>query len=508
MYAPPELGDIPHERREVQGFTELQKALCLVYVPRRDRDDLKRILEWATKTGTRVTFRAGGHCFDDQALGYDLDDPSHPHVSVSMTGYSWIDVDERAETMTVGAGTTWGTIFDALEARGFVPYITVTTAHATAGGTLSGDCLSRFSPLYGKEGHHVEHFDVMLVDGTTLRCHRPRHANPPTTLEERLFYGVVGGFGYLGVITQITYKLKRTGATNGKIGVESKVFKFETFKDLTTQLVPLARKLHERRKDATLHPDAPESIFSALYSRGRTQRAMLLHSKYTTSPDRIPMPQHDKVGLARILVEWLLRVRALTSIMWAYFFWLLKENKRYVDDLQGFTFLMDGNVRAKDIAESFGFPMKAMQQTFIIPVHSDKGEFADADVRLLDFLDAGEKLFESKGVEPTLFDVLYIPADEHFLLSASNGLAGFAVSYAFETSNTKRLETIADCLFDLSETCFQIGGRVHLVKNVRTKTSLLGKMYAGTLPAFRALKKDVDPKGLLRNAFLERTLGI
>jgi hypothetical protein len=81
--------------------------------------------------------------------------------------------------------------------------------------------------------------------------------------------------------------------------------------------------------------------------------------------------------------------------------------------------------RELEIAEDFGFRMKAMQQTFIIPVHTpDKPEFADADVRLLDFIDLAEKLYESKNVEATLFDILYIPADEHFLLSASNGLAG------------------------------------------------------------------------------------
>jgi hypothetical protein len=82
------------------------------------------------------------------------------------------------------------------------------------------------------------------------------------------------------------------------------------------------------------------------------------------------------------------------------------------------------------------------------------------------------------------------------------------VSYAFETSNQATLDTIAECLFELSETCYQVGGRVHLVKNVRAKKELVQKMYAPTLPDFRSLKALVDPKGLLRNAFLERTLGV
>ena len=57
-----------------------------------------------------------------------------------MTSFSAIEIDPKNQRMTVGPGATWGAIFALLEPLGFVPYVTVTTEHATAGGTLSGDC--------------------------------------------------------------------------------------------------------------------------------------------------------------------------------------------------------------------------------------------------------------------------------------------------------------------------------------------------------------------------------
>ena len=47
-----------------------------------------------------------------------------------------IEPDVQNERVSVGPGATWGDILGALEPHGLVPAVTVTTAHATAGGTL------------------------------------------------------------------------------------------------------------------------------------------------------------------------------------------------------------------------------------------------------------------------------------------------------------------------------------------------------------------------------------
>src|SRR4029453_4623843 len=129
------------------------------------------------------TFRAGGHSFDGQALGDDL--------VVSLVRLDQIEVFANEQRMRVGPGATWGAILAELEPLGIVPAVTVTTEHATAGGTLSGDCLSRFSPAYGKEGKWIESLDLLTTEGELLHCTPPREdASPSTwTREERAFCG-------------------------------------------------------------------------------------------------------------------------------------------------------------------------------------------------------------------------------------------------------------------------------------------------------------------------------
>jgi decaprenylphospho-beta-D-ribofuranose 2-oxidase len=499
MKPPRELCDIPHEQADLSSFTQLERCSSLMYVPR-DKDDLARVFAWARGAGARVTFRAGGHSFDDQSLGDDLDLNPPPHIVVSMTSFTSIEIDPKNQRMTVGPGATWGAIFALLEPMGFVPYTTVTTEHATAGGTLSGDCLSRFSPMYGKEGHHIASFDLMTVDGQIHVCTPPPNRGPATTLGQRLFYGAIGGLGYLGAVTSITYELLYVGETNGRIGVESYVFDYKSFRDLANELVPLVQR-------AATDPTAPQSVFSALSANGTDQKAIIIHSRYTISPDRNRMPCHEPYTTVRLLTEFLLRVSFLTSIAWSFFYRLLKTGTRYIDDLDGFTFMMDGTVRAKEIATSLGFAWKSIQQTFIIPAQSDVHEWETADQRLYDFLKACDDRFQAAKVAPTMMDVLFIPRDDNFLMSASNGMAGFAVSFAFETNSESRLATIVRCFEELSETCSQAGGRVYLVKNVRARQATLVKMYDSRLKDFLALKGQVDPGRVLYNAFLQRNFG-
>ena len=123
------------ERHELGCYSGLHRATATVCTPA-TLDELRQVLLHAAGTGRRVTLRAGGHAFDAQALGDDL--------VVSMTAFD--DVRLLSDEPRRGrGGRDLGPILATLEREGLVPAVTVTTAHATAGGTLAGDCLSRFS---------------------------------------------------------------------------------------------------------------------------------------------------------------------------------------------------------------------------------------------------------------------------------------------------------------------------------------------------------------------------
>ena len=105
-------------------------------------------------------------------------------------------------------------------------------------------------------------------------------------------------------------------------------------------------------------------------------------------------------------------------------------------------------------------------------------------------------------------DALFLPRDFSFALSATYDLPGFAVSYAFETSNERTLDRAKEAFTDLADHLWQeFGGRVYLVKNVFVRKETLWAMYGDHAAEFLHLKEELDPGGILHNDFLERTFG-
>jgi decaprenylphospho-beta-D-ribofuranose 2-oxidase len=153
--------------------------------------------------------------------------------------------------------------------------------------------------------------------------------------------------------------------------------------------------------------------------------------------------------------------------------------------------------------------MRNIQQTFVVPFDRDGGDdWESGQNALVRWLETAHRLLEERGLSPTLHDVLFLPADEPFLLSSTAAGPGFAVSYAFETSRRSTLRKAADAFRELSDVLWtQFGGRVHLVKNVFASKQTLAEMYGENLKRFFDLKGDLDPAGILRNDFLERTFG-
>lgn len=495
------LPDVACGEEKLDCYTGLYESRAWVLKPD-SVEQLRRVLVYARDTGRRVTLRAGANSFDGQALGDDL--------VISMERLNAIEVLD-GEKVRVGPGARWGEIFAALEPLGLVPAVTVTTENATAGGTLSGGCLSRFSPAYGKEGKWVESFDLLTVDGELLSCAPPRADTPRETWtrEERAFSGAIGGLGWLGAVVAITYRVLSVGSTDGEIGVRTLVRKYESFGGLARDLVPATEEMYCEDSDPC-NEEKLDAIWSALVTRrdGR-ERALFFTSRFTTTTERRRMPQHRPKLLSRVLFEWLMRVPALARLLWRIVFrWAFRRGE-YIDDLEGFTFFMDGNARAKRIAKRLGFPMRNVQQTFVVPFDPDAPRgWEDAENTLVQWLGAAHKLFAGADLRPTLHDVLFLPGDDPFLLSATADRSGFAVSYAFETSNLETIGRVKEAFAELADLLWErFGGRVYLVKNVFASRATLAEMYRGNAERFFALKRELDPGGLLRNDFLERTFG-
>jgi decaprenylphospho-beta-D-ribofuranose 2-oxidase len=323
----------------------------------------------------------------------------------------------------------------------------------------------------------------------------------PSTREERAFCGVIAGLGYLGAVVSITYRVMPAPGRGDELAVRTIVRKYDTFSDLAADLVPTAKRTYLEDSDPS-DPEKLDAIWSALDTRGDgTKSALFFTSAFAATRTRRRMALHRPKLLLRVLVEWLMRVPFISKLMWRFYVrFLFKDGDEYLDDLEGFSFFMDGNARAKRIGKRLGFKMQNAQQTFIVP--SDLG----ADGALVEWLEFAHDFLLERDLTPTLNDVLFVPRDRPFLLSASNNHPGFAVSYAFETSNQNRLARAKAAFDELADVLWErFHGRVYLVKNVFAKPGTLAAMYGDHAVEFFRLKRELDPQSLLRDDFLERT---
>ena len=493
----------------LRSYTWLNETEAQVFYPT-DATQLQQLFRYAKDNDCRVTLRGGAHAFDEQSLGKDL--------VVSMTRFNDIQVKvfPQGNQVTVGPGARWGEILLALEGEGLMARTTVTGSDASAGGTLAGDCLSRFSPAYGKEGERVASFDLVAVDSDVgdppVTYTRPDPLKDPSnwTDDERAFAGVIGGLGYLGAVTSITYDVLKVDDAP-PIQVETRVQKHEGFEDCVDQLVDTSEQMNAEQSSPN-DPKKVDSVFSALHA-GRLggRSALVFTSRITTGRKLKRMQIHKPRAWWRVPGEWLMRSSIGEWAFWRLNYWVFtRENTSYVDPLWDYAFLMDGNARAHRVARRWlGRKMQSIQQTFVIPgLPPDKGGKEKTKANLVKWLEDTHDDMRKQGLSPTMLDVMYLPKDRHFPLSATADRAGYAVSYEFETSNPRKLARIKKLYSEWSDKLLDdYNGRVYLVKNVYADRRTLYRMYGANADEFFQIKNNLDPHCILRNHFLERTFG-
>ena len=109
-----------------------------------------------------------------------------------------IDFSPLQKTITVQAGTRWRQIQERIDSANLSVKIMQTYANFTVGGSLSVNAHGRYigqGPLI----RSIRSLQVVLADGSLL------DASP--THNALVFHGVIGGYGGLGVITEVTLDL-------------------------------------------------------------------------------------------------------------------------------------------------------------------------------------------------------------------------------------------------------------------------------------------------------------
>ncbi|MCL6268492.1 FAD-binding oxidoreductase [Sansalvadorimonas sp. 2012CJ34-2] len=415
---------------------------------------LEFIVEQARRNHSKISLKGAGYSQGNQTCANDVIQISMNEMIQLMT----LDIEKNL--VTVQAGMSWKRLQEQLEPFGLAVSAMQSYNDFSIGGALGVNA-------HGQDIHwnpvseSVESVKVLLTDGQYLTASRTE--NP------ELFSAVLGSYGMVGIITEVTLK----------VVPNHMLIKLK-------QLVPT--KSYDQYFKETLKPDSSLSLHSARLSINPLYRFhnMVVVNYFDTgelapTEELLDKPKHPDASLLNYLkYSWFARVFRTT---YEYYF-LEKESRMSRNQAMGesVTTLANTVSGTKDILQEYFVPPEQLQ-TFINSLrkwtgrHNDTFKLLNATVR-------------------------WVNADKTTILPFAPD-DRFAVVLFMNLSDTEEADkAMAIATRELINETLKLGGRYYLPYALYATRQQLYQAY----PEFQKLiemKNKYDPEGLLTNELFE-----
>jgi FAD/FMN-containing dehydrogenase len=157
--------------------------------------DVQAAVNYARESGTTVAVRGGGH----SAQGFGTWDDA---LVIDLSRMKGIEIDPEGRIARAQAGLTWGEFDAATQEHGLAVTGGRVSSTGIAGLTL-GSGSGWLERRCGLTADNLISAEVVTADGGVLTASE--------TENEDLFWGLRGGSGNFGIVTEFTYQLHQIG---------------------------------------------------------------------------------------------------------------------------------------------------------------------------------------------------------------------------------------------------------------------------------------------------------
>ena len=457
----------------VEGWGMSSSALSYVYRPV-NIEGLNSVFDAARQSGRSVGLRGAGRSYGDASLNAE-------NLTLDLTRMRRI-LEWNPETgiIRVETGVTLQQIWQYTIEDGWWPHVVSGTMFPTLGGAAAMNIHGKNNWKAGPIGDHILGFDLMLPSGMRKYCSRTDNAE--------LFYAAIGGFGMLGVITELTLQLKK---------VHSGLLKVEAIgvKDLESLF-----QVFEARLPVADYMVGWIDCFASgdALGRGQIHQANYMGEGEDTNPVQSLRVENQELpdslfGLVPKSIMWrLMKPFVNDSGMQAINFAkslsaaTISHGQKHTQSHAGFAFLLDYVPNWKNAYKPGGL----IQYQSFVPEELAQAVFSEQI-----------KLAQSYGIVPYL-GVFKRHRPDAFLMTHSVDGYSLALDFAVTPEKKGALRSLAA---EMDRLVLEAGGQFYFAKDsVLHYSAALEALGQERVSKFLALKHECDPECLLQTNLYRR----
>lgn len=412
----------------------------------------------AKSTNKKISISGIRHSMGGQALGLNT-------LHLDMTHLDAVRYHDADQTVTVGPGATWRQVQQSLSQHGRAVRVMQDSNIFSVGGALSVNAHGK-DPQYGSLIESVNYIKIVTADGKEILCDK--------TTNKDLFSAVIGGYGLLGIITEVNLRT-----------TQNSIFSFSLLPIQTHSVIAMLESLRKKPENRLL-----EAHLSIDVDHFLTESLIFTYAETTSSTK----PNDDLAGENSI---WLRKVIFQASRASNFGKFLRWEVEKSLSPL----------VEPKTVSRntSMAVPVRFLQNpdphtTDILQEYFVPTEQAN------NFLERYKKLIKKYHIDLLNVTIRKVNKDINALVSyAQKDMYGFVVYYKV-TKNSRDIATLNAFTRELIDYLISIKATYYLCYGSYYSYAQLTTMYPD-IRTFFMLKAQQDPDGLFTNIWYEKYRG-